>query len=297
MALCHMLSARGTHFIHALTVDHGLRAESAAEARQVGQWLGGWPQVKHHILTRSIADKPDRKIQEQARFDRYALLADYCDRQGIDRLFTAHHQDDQAETFLFRLAKGSGLDGLGAIRPVHAYGAALNIIRPLLAVCKDDLLSYCRAHEIPYVADPSNENRDFARVRLRRSYEILAAEGLTCKRLTVTAGRLARAREALDIVAGQGIAALTVESKPGCIVLKYAAWRDFPEEIRLRILALALGRYGRSQYYGPRLERLETLALRIFDEAHFKKATLGGCLVSVDRKTDRLVIEKEPAAA
>ncbi|MBC7325371.1 MAG: tRNA lysidine(34) synthetase TilS, partial [Moorella sp. (in: Bacteria)] len=236
MALCHALSRQAADAIHALTVDHGLRPESADEARQVGSWLADWNCVRHQVLTRDQSAIPAAKIQEEARHDRYRMLAAYCGEHGINQLFTAHHQDDQAETFLFRLAKGSGLDGLGAIRSVHDYSDTLRIIRPLLAMPKSSLLEYCAAHDVPYIRDPSNENGRFARARLRRAQAVLAGEGLTAKRLATTAERLARARDALDEIAGQHYRAALVFEDPGRIELDFPALKDALEEIRLRVL-------------------------------------------------------------
>ncbi|MCB9990806.1 MAG: tRNA lysidine(34) synthetase TilS [Rhodospirillales bacterium] len=292
MALCHALSSCGANPVHALTVDHGLRPEADEEAVRVGRWLDGWPFVSHHILKRELDRKPDSKIQEEARFDRYTLLSSYCEEQGIGRLFTAHHQDDQAETFLFRLAKGSGLDGLGAMRRLHDYNECMAVCRPFLPVPKAALLSYCTAHNIPYVQDPSNENTDFARVRLRRSYEVLAEEGLSAKRLAVTAGRLARARDALEQMSDALWREALVSGEPGRIVLKYDLWRAAPEELRLRLVLKGLEALEPERYYGPRLEKVEALALRLYDDPDFKKASLAGCLIGRGHKDGTLILEK-----
>src|SRR6185436_11011486 len=104
MALCRFLSqwsakSKGPE-IHALTVDHGLRPESAAEAKEVGRWIKGWPRVSHAVLAlKGLRGKS--RLMESARQGRYGLLADYCRRHDIGRLLTAHHLDDQAETFLY----------------------------------------------------------------------------------------------------------------------------------------------------------------------------------------------------
>ncbi len=297
MALCHALASCYEGPVHALSVDHGLRAEAAAEAAQVGDWVGVWPRVQHHILTREGSPGHSR-IQEQARQDRYALLADYCARTGITHLFTAHHRDDQVETLLFRLAKGSGLDGLAAMRPVTAYDDQLTIIRPLLEADKESLLSYCAAHDIAFVQDPSNDDDRFARARLRRSAGILAAEGLTAKRLAVTAARLGRARDALDHYAATAFAAHLQQKEPGRIVFNLAELRDEPAETRLRVLLRAVDRLGGGAGgYGPRREKMENLATVLFTAADFKTRSLGGCLFSRDDRKGLIVIETEAGSA
>jgi len=291
MALCRVLSQYATGPVHAVTVDHGLRPEAAQEAAQVGAWLAGWNDVQHIILKREKAGAT--RLQEKAREDRYALMAEYCAQNDIDAVFTAHHQDDQAETFLFRLAKGSGLDGLGAMRSVHAYNDTLKIIRPFLDVPKSALVSYCETHSLPFVTDPSNEDSRFARVRLRDSYEILNREGLSTKRLAVTASRLARARDALDFYAGRILAQAIFENERNRIVLQSALVISEPEEVRLRVLAGLIDRLAAKREYGPRLERLEELSLQVFGDPGFKKASLAGCLVGFDRKNGLITVETE----
>ncbi len=237
------------------------------------------------------------RIQEDARRDRYALMAAYCAENNIGQLFVAHHQDDQAETFLFRLAKGSGLDGLGAMRPVYDYNDDLSIIRPFLDISKSELVSFCTAQDIPYIKDPSNEDTRFARVRLRGSYEVLEEEGLTPKRLAVTAGRLARAREALDFYTTSVWEEALSTAEPSRIVFNFERMKNEPAEIRLRVLVKAMEMINQKQGYGPRMEKLESLSGRVFDDSDFKKASLGGCLVGLDQKMGLITVEKEKKSA
>ena len=201
MALAHilaLLAAESQFDLHILTVDHGLRVEAAQEAVEVATYFEGKDHVTARILERDIEDhQKDKRIQEAARQDRYALMAAYCAEKGIKHLFLAHHADDQMETVLFRLAKGSGLDGLAGMRDVQPYSDELTLCRPLLSLSKDDLLSYCAAHDIPYVEDKSNEDDKFARVRMRKSQAVLVEEGFSVQRLSVTASRLNRAGQAL----------------------------------------------------------------------------------------------------
>lgn len=297
MALLHQLSAlvssqeRKTR-IYALTVDHGLRPGAAAEAAQVGVWVGGWPRVQHHVLQWK-GRKPVSAIQERAREKRYQLMTTFCAEQEIDLLYLAHHQTDQAETFLFRLAKGSGLDGLAGMGTEVAYrDTRLRLCRPFLNVPKAALESYCAVHKIPFVRDPGNDKRDYARVRLRQALPALEAEGLSEKRLAVTALRLQRAREALDFYSGKIMhSAVTLEGDKA--IIRLSALKSAPEEIRIRVVRLALAALG-AEGYGPRLERLEDLLAETFaDLAAAKKFTLGGFLFSCLLKTGVFVIQKE----
>lgn len=283
--------------IYALTVDHGLRPEAAAEAAQVGQWVKNWPHVKHAVLKIDSLDGQSG-VMENARAARYDLLADYCRKNKIKTLFVAHHLDDQAETFLFRLAKGSGLDGLAAMRRETRYDENLIIMRPLLEIPKSRLIATCRQNGMSFVADPTNDDTGFARNRLRAAQDVLAAEGLTSKRLAVTAARMARARAALEHYADQSFDKCLVKENKTEIVFSYEDLRKEPAEIRLRVLLMAVEKVAPDEKgYGPRRERMEELADALFAEGAFRKRTLGGCVFSRDLKAGTVVIEREGGGA
>lgn len=297
MALLWLLSqvaqTHGGAEIHALTVDHGLRPEAAAEAAQVGQWVKSWPHVKHAVLK---IDSLGRQggIMENARAARYDLLADHCRKNKTRALFVAHHLDDQAETFLFRLAKGSGLDGLAAMRRETRYDENLIIMRPLLDIPKSRLIATCRQNSISFVADPTNDDTGFARNRLRAAQDVLAAEGLTPKRLAVTAARMARARAALEHYAGESFRKCLVRENNAEVVFSYKDLREEPAEIRLRALLMAVEKVAPDEKgYGPRRERIEELADALFAEGAFRKRTLGGCVFSRDSGAGIIIIERE----
>jgi tRNA(Ile)-lysidine synthase len=280
--------------IHAITIDHDLRKESAAEAKQVAKWMKDWPHVHHHILKWS-GTKPATGIMERAREARYTLLGKWCKRHKITQLWLGHNQTDQTETFLFRLAKGSGLDGLSGMQAMQPYkGTGLMLIRPLLNIAKNDLQKFCIDQDIPHVQDPTNINLKYARSRLRQSLPILEAEGLSEKRLCVTAQRLARAREALDFYAKEMIENHAV-IKPDQAVIPMDVLCAVPEEIRLRIVRILLAQMGNDRY-GPRLETLEDRLVGFFaNPGKAKRFTLGGFLFAHKRKTSVFTIIRETA--
>lgn len=294
MALLHLLSRlaeKNGAVIHAYTVDHALRPESGAEAARVGEWVSGFANVRHSVL-RWDGDKPRSRILEEARAARYELIRAQMKKDGARHLFIAHHRDDQAETFLIRLAKGSGLDGLAAMASVQDV-RDITILRPLLDVPKDDLIAYCNANGIPYVDDPTNENERYLRPRLRAARTVLEEEGLTSKRLSATAARIARARAALEVLS----AALFEEAvlkrfEDGC-AFDLARLRSAPEELTLRVLLKAMDEINPREDYPPRLEKAEALCARIRDDESFKGATLGGCIFSLDGGRAELQIVKE----
>ncbi len=181
--------ARGGGVV-ALTVDHRLRPEAAAEAEQVARWLAG---AEHHVLCPAT---PPRPTQAAARAVRLALLEEWCARHGVLHLLLAHHREDQAETVLTRLARGSGLSGLAAMAPVRpaAHG---RVLRPLLDVPAAALHATLVARRVSWLEDPSNQDPRHQRVRWRQGAALLAAEGLTSDRLADTATRLRASDDAL----------------------------------------------------------------------------------------------------
>ena len=284
--------------LHILTVDHKLRVESAAEAEQVKDWAAAFQ--NKNIIHQTLhwdADKPDKAVMEAARHARYELMAEYCQAQNISHLFIAHHQDDQAETFLFRLAKGSGLDGLASMASQHDYNDDLTLWRPLLTVPKQDLVDYCQEQNLSFVEDPSNQKEDYARPRLRAARDVLEREGLTAERLALTAKRLRRARSALEELSEEVYRKSKQKNDKNIICLDWSYLKNQPEEIALRVLCRVVDDMQDDEAtYGVRREKIEDLfyALWYCEDLHqFKRRTLGGCLFSFDDKNALLLVEQE----
>lgn len=275
------------------TVDHGLRAEAADDVRFVLDAAAalGLPA----IARRWDGDKPASDIQAAARTARYRLLGEIAAERGAGAVLTAHTRDDQAETFLLRLARGSGVKGLAAMAPVrplagHAMeegGVAL--VRPLLDVSRAALRATLVRAGLGWRDDPSNASDRFARVRMRGLMPALAAEGLHADRLAGTARRLARADAAIDAMVEALAARALAADAYGVLSLDVDAFAGAPEEVRLRLLARMLGWAGGGDY-GPRLDRLERAAAAVLDgrDARF---TLAGALVTL--RGGRLVICRE----
>jgi tRNA(Ile)-lysidine synthase len=256
----------------ALTVDHGLRAESAAEAAQVGSWLADRG-IRHHVLTwRQGCDGPD--LQAKARAARYDLLESWCRDHHILHLLLAHHQEDQAETFLLRLGRGSGVDGLAAMAPL-VFHQDVQLLRPLLAVSRTDLRATLRTLAQDWIEDPSNRANRFARVRWRA---LIDREGLSAARLAVTAGQLGRARHALE-ADHAALAVDAVQLHPaGFAWLDLASIRQAPEELALRLLASVTRSIG-GRHFPPRLDGL--LALQEEMRAGLgRRRTFAGCVLA-----------------
>ncbi len=260
------------------TVDHGLRPGSADEADRVAGWART-AGLEHKTLLWE-GRKPAAGIQAAAREARYRLLAEACAKAGLSHLATAHHLDDQAETLLLRLARGSGVDGLSAM-PELTQWPGLTMVRPLLDTPRARLVATLEAIGQPWIEDPSNDDPRFARARLRKLMPALAEEGMTARRLADTAQRLRRARTALEATAAELHNAAVSEDAAGFCRLDRAVLAAAPEEIGLRVLARLLMGVGGSDY-PPRLDRLERLYGLVTDDlpsADWRGATLSGCRV------------------
>ncbi len=293
MALAHVLTKFATDKkIHILTVDHGLREGSALEAQKVGIYFATHKNIIHQILNWQ-GTKPDTAVMEEARKARYDLMIEYCKTHHIQTLFIAHHIDDQAETFLIRLAKGSGLDGLSAMRDITNRGKIV-MARPFLSVTKKEIIDYCQLNKITYISDPTNENDFFLRPRLRQSQKILEQEGLTPKRLAMTAKRLSRAKDALDFYVEQLSNTVLIEKNDETLLLDFVALRAAPLEVSYRVVQNLLESTRQGYDYQVRMEKFEDLFESLMSNPiHFKPRTLGGCLFLLQKKQTQLVIKKE----
>lgn len=295
-ALMHLVARwrqrnRAHPAVHVATVDHGLRATSRQEADAVAvaaRDLG----LPHHVLTWS-GPKPTTGRQAAARAARYDLLSALLARLGGRNaaLVTAHTADDQAETLLMRLARGSGVDGLSAMaarRPLTA-GCPCALLRPLLAVPKARLVATLEARGIGWTEDPTNIDPAYERPRLRAAASARAAAGLDAKALATSAGRLQRARQALEWATGELERRVLGVNGGAFAAIDRAAFAAAPQDLRLRLIARVLDRFGGAAP-AARLVRLEGLVDRL--EAGLPMtATLGGCVVVATAEEMRIFRE------
>jgi tRNA(Ile)-lysidine synthase len=279
----------------AVTIDHGLRKEAARETaavKRLARRLG----VAHRTL-RWRGNKPKSGLQEAARQARYRLLAQAAASAGYAHILTAHTLDDQAETVLFRLARGSGVVGLAGMAhaspvPVRGEGMIF-LVRPLLGLPKARLIATLKAARIAYSDDPTNRDPRFTRARLRTLLPALAREGLDARGLARLAARMRRAESTIEFAVAAAQAALAPAPWPqhDPVVFATAAFASLPAEVALRLLGRAITHAGNE---GPvELAKLEALydALR---RAHSGlRRTLAGALITLTN--DRLTVERAPA--
>lgn len=293
IARWHHRRSRASQQLHVATVDHALRPESRAEAGAVAaaaQSLG----LPHHVLTWT-APKPAAGLQDAARSARYALLSQLLRDLGKPSaaVVTAHTADDQAETLLMRLARGSGLDGLSAMPACRRLtaGEPYDLVRPLLDVPKSRLIATLRADGIAWSEDPSNARTEFERVRIRAAAQTLATLGLTPDKLALSARRLGRARSAVAITAAEFETRVLDLNGGTFAAVRRAEFAGAPSELRLRLLLRVLARFGGTSP-AARLFKVEALLDRLAQaQAVDFTATLGGCVVMANAASIRIFRE------
>lgn len=295
LLLGDLANESGIDFI-TITVDHNLRSESAGEAIQVGKWLGKYG-IKHHIL-KWDGEKTPSNIQAKARKARHRLMADFCSSMGIKTLCVGHTSDDQAETLLIRLMRGSGVDGLAAIAPSsRVFG--IRVIRPILNFTKQDLRQYLTLKKQEWVEDPSNENNKFTRVSVRKLINASDNPTLLNKRLAVTASHMARAKNYIEEKVRQSLVGIFTFNNLGFYTIDINKFKELHEEERLRSLAACLQHTGGKEYK-TRFNELVALDKRIIDENPRNGCTLWGCSIAPSHKKGEenlLFIYREPALA
>ncbi|KPQ07674.1 MAG: tRNA(Ile)-lysidine synthase TilS [Rhodobacteraceae bacterium HLUCCA12] len=237
--------------VAAVTVDHGLRPEARAEAEQVAR-LCARLGVPHRIL-HWAGDTAAGNLQQAARRARHALIGAWARQAGLEAVLLGHTLDDQAETVLMRLARGSGVDGLAGMAEVQRH-AGIVWLRPFLGLRREALRDYLRGRDLAWCDDPSNADTRFQRVRARKALAALAPLGIEASGLAATAARMARARAALEAQTEAALAA-HAEDDRGTVRIARAALTLQPE-IRDRFFARLLERMSGAGH-PPRLAALQ----------------------------------------
>jgi len=262
--MLHLAAGLG---VRVVTVDHGLRPESAAEAAQVAAVCAAMG-LQHQTLHWQWDQRGN--LQDAARRGRRAVMAGWAQREGVHALALAHTSDDLAETFVMRLARGAGLDGLAAMSD-HWHEGGVAWLRPLLATSRGELRGFLRAVGATWVEDPSNENPRFNRVRVRKALAVLHPLGITANRLGEVAHYLAEARDALDQVT-EAAAGRLLRDKAGAVQIDQG-WSLEPAEVQRRLLLRVIAVVAPADY-GPRGGAVQALRGRLLAG---KPAMLAGC--------------------
>lgn len=285
-----------------LTVDHQLREEAKEEAKQVKEWLRR-KGVKHHTLTWE-GGKPASNIQALAREARYGLMTRWCKENGIEHLLVAHTMDDQVETFLLNLGRGSGIYGLAAMDYITEING-VKIVRPLLNTSKEELKEYLVGLNQEWIEDPSNKNEKYSRVKVRNILKELRKVNITKERVNLAVQNLSRTKDFIEGEVEKAFDECVVKSgvdKSSCdcprvstgsypchdsevIVLNTKKFYSLHPEIGYRLLKKIIQLVG-GNYYPPRFEKLQ----RLYKNMEGK--TLGNCKFSV-KKDIGIIITRE----
>jgi tRNA(Ile)-lysidine synthase len=257
--------------ITVLTVDHRLREAAASEA----EWVKGkaeWLDFQHETLIWE-GEKPRSALQAEARRARYGLMTAYCRAATIPAIATAHTSDDQAETFLMRLARGSGLDGLSAMEDISRRDG-IDILRPLLMVSRRRIEAFLTKWEQSWLDDPSNEDERYERVRVRHKLKAAQSLGLSPAAIALSARRLRRARNALDGVTSEFLRAKVSLHEAGFARFRLPELFEIHEDVALRALARMIAAVGGSSER-LRLSKIEACYQMMLHTP--RSATLGCC--------------------
>ncbi len=254
-----------------LHVNHKLRKESEVEAEYVkatAEKLG----MPCHIFEWT-GEKPTAGLEAAARSARYGMMLDWCRTNNIGVLMTAHQADDQIETFLMNLGRGSGVYGMAGIRPESQQDGII-IARPLLNVFRNELQDWCDSNNIKYFKDQMNEDENYTRVKIRKNRHLLRDKlGISDQRILLATENLSRARAALESIIDYQLS--NVRFDDGRAFFSAGMLFSLPDELQLKFLGELIKRVAGAEY-SPRLVKIERLRDALSDDTI---ATLSNCVI------------------
>ena len=263
--------------IRYVLVDHNIRKNSAQEAKQVKNLL-----KKNSINLTTVLNKNKitNNIQSSARKIRYEILSNYCKRNKINTLLTAHNLEDQVETFLIRLSRGSGLRGLSSMSSLSKINNNINLYRPLLDVKKKFLIKISKIVYGKYIKDPSNIDSKYLRTRVRNLKKPLEKSGIEYEQIIKSINNLSLSKDTLDIYFKK-IFKDIIKKKGKEILINLKQFKAHNKEIKIAIIHDSIKRLKRN-YYNSRSKKVENLIKNI-EKSSFKKSMLGGCIFILNK--------------
>ena len=249
---------KGAPKFSVLTVDHGLRVAARAETQMVAKWARDHGLAAHVLRYRG--EKPTSAVQNWARNMRYDLMSDFCEKHKISTLVTAHHMGDQAETFLMRLARGSGLRGLSAMQLVSQRKNIL-ILRPMLSQLPESLRDLCASKKWHFIEDPSNSDRAYERVRIRNLWPQLNEIGLTPEMIARSAEKLSLVASDMDAQLDELIECHGMFNPLGFVEISRDIFEGLTETMQSGLLSRCLSHISGVDY-PPSVQSLEHMRLQ-----------------------------------
>ena len=284
-ALSHTYLTEKKNKVFFVLVDHGIRVNSSKEAKNVKNLL-----KKKGINLRILKNKKKivKNVQSHAREIRYQLLLNFCKKYKIKFIMTGHHRDDQIETFLIRLSRGSGIQGLSSMRKISSLSKTTKLFRPLLDEKKEDLISLAKHYFGKIFKDPSNTNQKYLRTKIRNLIKQFKKSGIKPDRIINSINNLASTRDTLNFYI-QRIEKNCIIKKNNTISINLKIFLLENSEIQLKIFSNCIKKVSKN-YYPPRAKKVLNLLSRVRSNESLK-ATLGGCIIIRGKKN--LIISKE----
>ena len=284
-ALSNIYSKEKKNKVFYALVDHGIRFNSAKEALAVKSLF------KKRGMSLSVLKnkkKINKNIQNHARVIRYELLLNYCKKKKIKFIMTGHHRDDQIETFLIRLSRGSGIQGLSSMNKMTKLKNRIKLFRPLLNENKENLIFLAKKFYGKIFKDSSNTNKKFLRTKIRNLIKQFEKNGIKRDRIINSINNLAATRDTLNSYI-KNIEKKCLKRKKNTILINLKFFSLENSDIQLKILSNSL-KYISKNYYPPRAQKVLNLISRIKVKKEIK-ATLGGCIIN--KQQNYLIVTKE----
>ena len=257
------------YFVH---VDHGIRKNSGKEALQLKKILKKI-QINLKIIKNNKSIK--KNIQKSARDRRYQILSDFSKKNGIKALVTAHHKDDQIETFLIRLSRGSGVEGLSSMSEISKLNGGIKLLRPFLKFTKEDLKSITKKFFNKIIKDPSNKNKKFLRTNIRELTRILKSKGIDPNQIFRSIENISSTKIAINFYVKQSLKKF-VKFRKKETIFDLSMFQKEPVDVKFKIINTIV-KNRTAKYYPPRAKKVLNLINR-FKSKSTQKSTLGGCI-------------------
>jgi len=284
-ALSHTYLSEKKNKVFFVLVDHGIRTNSSKEAKAVKNLL---KKKRINLTILKNKEKINKNFQSHARKVRYKLLLNFCNKHKIKFVMTGHHRDDQIETFLIRLSRGSGIQGLSSMSKVSSLNNKTKLFRPLLDEKKQDLIFLAKYYFGKVFKDPSNTNQKYLRTKIRNLIKQFEKSGIKHDRIINSINNLAATRDKLNSYIQRVEKNCAIKKKKTVhINLKKFLFEN--NEIQLKIFSNCI-KYISKNYYPPRAKKVLNLLGRIKSYKKLK-VTLGGCVIN--KLQNNLIIYKE----
>jgi len=271
---------------HYVLVDHNIRKNSKQEAKKVRDLL-----KKKNINLKIFLNKKKiiKNIQAEARLARYEILVNYCKKHKISTILTAHNLEDQVETFLMRLSRGSGLKGLSAMKSMTNIDKKVQLFRPLLEIKKKYLVKISKKSFGKYFKDPSNNNIKYFRTKIRALRKPLERSGVKYEQIFKSIQNLSFSRATLEGHLSQIFKELIKKNKKE-ISINFEKYKELNNDTKMALINEAIKQLKKN-YYDLRSKKVVNL-IKVLNKKDFKKSTLGGCIFIKEGKNLCLKVEK-----